>query len=89
MRFVEFQSRFRTWFIFPHSNREKSTAKFNKGTLAKVPNLRKVSRQSFIHCPEKQAQAALVAAQRIFPNTLFPADGQTVTLTADGVISTS
>ncbi len=44
---------------------------------------------ALIHCPEKQSQAALVAAQRIFPNTIFPADGQTVTLTANGVISTS
>ncbi|MCZ6680945.1 MAG: MBL fold metallo-hydrolase [Candidatus Poribacteria bacterium] len=42
---------------------------------------------ALIHCSEQQSQAALVAARRIFPNTIFPADGQTVTLMADGVVS--
>jgi len=44
---------------------------------------------ALIHCAEQSAQAALSAAQQTFPNTIFPDDGQTVTLNADGVVSIS
>jgi ribonuclease Z len=40
---------------------------------------------ALIHCPENQSEAALMAARRIFPNTIFPADGQTLTLSSSGV----
>jgi ribonuclease Z len=41
---------------------------------------------ALVHCQQNQAQSALTAAQKIFPNTIFPYDGQTVTITAENVI---
>jgi ribonuclease Z len=39
-----------------------------------------VGRLALVHCPEEKQAAAVAAAQAIFPNTFWPADGETVTV---------
>ncbi len=39
-----------------------------------------VERLALVHAPEDRQQAALAAAQAIFPNTIWPEDGQQVTI---------
>lgn len=45
---------------------------------ARIAQLAGVKRLALVHCPESLAQQAVTAAQRIFPNTFLPKDGQTV-----------
>ena len=39
-----------------------------------------VGRLALVHCPKGKQSAALAAAQRIFPNTFWPLDGEEVTI---------
>ena len=70
-------------------NPEPGSSSGHSGALqaAAIAQTAEVHLLALIHCPEKHAQAALTAAQRIFSNTIFPADGQTVRLTANGAVS--
>ncbi|MBM3237950.1 MBL fold metallo-hydrolase [Candidatus Poribacteria bacterium] len=43
---------------------------------AKIARAGQVKQLALIHCPENLADAALAAAQEIFPNTFFPKDSQ-------------
>jgi len=46
--------------------------------LARAAN---VDRLALVHCREDKQEAALAAARAIFPDTFWPADGETMTLT--------
>lgn len=37
-------------------------------------------RLALVHCPQQRQEAALQAAQALFPNTIWPADGEVVTV---------
>jgi ribonuclease Z len=37
-----------------------------------------VKRMALVHCPQPRQEAALAAAQSLFPNSFWPADGETV-----------
>jgi len=39
-----------------------------------------VKRLALVHCPQARQEAALAAAQAIFPNTVWPRDGEVVTV---------
>ena len=72
----------------PENPRPKATSGHSGAPqAATIAQAAGVDLLALIHCPEKHAKRALAAAQRIFANTLFPADGQTFTLTAEGVTS--
>ena len=39
-----------------------------------------VKRLALVHCPGKEQQAALAAAQAVFPNTIWPDDGEQIVI---------
>ena len=45
---------------------------------ARVAREAGAGRLALVHCPRPKQQAALEAAQALFPNTLWPADGETL-----------
>lgn len=45
---------------------------------ARVAIEARAKRLALVHCPQREQQAALKAAQALFPNTFWPADGETV-----------
>lgn len=47
---------------------------------ARVANEAAVKRLALVHCPQNQKEAALQVATSLFPNTFWPADGETVVL---------
>jgi ribonuclease BN (tRNA processing enzyme) len=51
---------------------------------ARVASEAGVGRLALVHCPEKDQDGALASARKIFPNTFWPEDGETVVVEAKG-----